>query len=539
MNIVLAVSILVGIITFSLGILVYNRNKEAVENRLFLGLTIFSFFWMALAALGARSTHDMVILWSGRLGFVASTWIVYFIYRFSYYFPEKNDNYSPPWKIFDAIAIGVSLLSLSPYLFRSVVHVNSHVNNAYEFGYYIFAGYFLVFILASIYNLVSKLRFLDPVARTQAKFILIGIMTSTLLAFLTNFLLPPLIGSLYSEQFGPLTIVVFVVLTTYAISKHHLFAIRVIATEMLVGIVAAVLLVDFLVALFSGDLMGIIFKGVVLSLFSYLGWSLVESVLEEIEKRKLLQEQRRKERDMLDILGHELRTPMSIIKNYFYMVQKMLRPRVKEILDEKELEKYTKYAENIDESIEREIKLINTLLNATHSDKQAVRLEREPVDIIDVVEDAMASQEKEAERKGVYLKFNKPAKDEELPRVWADRVKMQEIMDNLVSNAVKYTNEGGVTITLEQGGSAVTVRVEDTGIGIPSEAIDNLGKKFYRVDQYIGDDESGNLVRPGGTGLGLYVAFNLIKAHGGMVEVKSEVGQGSTFIFTVPIYRDS
>ncbi|MCA9385974.1 hypothetical protein KC717_04990, partial [Candidatus Dojkabacteria bacterium] len=83
----------------------------------------------------------------------------------------------------------------------------------------------------------------------------------------------------------------------------------------------------------------------------------------------------------------------------------------------------------------------------------------------------------------------------------------------------------------------IVFSAEDTGVGIPENEIEKLGKKFYRVEQHVREGSTdSDVVRPGGTGLGLYVTFNLIKLHGGTVSVESTFGEGSKFIFTIPKY---
>jgi len=125
--------------------------------------------------------------------------------------------------------------------------------------------------------------------------------------------------------------------------------------------------------------------------------------------------------------------------------------------------------------------------------------------------------------------------------VWgyADRTRIQEVMDNLLSNAIKYTLRGEVNIDIKTEKNNVYIAVQDTGMGIHKEDIPNLGKKFFRARQYIKSDkgQTGGVVRPGGTGLGLYVSFNLVELMGGKIKIDSELGKGSTFTFNVPLFK--
>jgi len=250
-----------------------------------------------------------------------------------------------------------------------------------------------------------------------------------------------------------------------------------------------------------------------------------------------LNEARRREHDMVDIMGHELRTPMTIIRNYYELMLKLFEKN--KISNTTTLGKYDGYMDIIGENIGREIALINTLLSATKLDDGHMELNKEEVDIIDSLEDGILGHEKEAKDKGIYIKFKRPEKIEEFPKVYGDNIRIHEIIDNLISNSIKYTQKGGVDIRVSSEKEFVKVDIVDTGIGMSEKDIKNIGKKFYRSNQYLTEKnkEGIPLVRPGGTGLGLFVTFGLIKAHGGRVEVKSKLGKGSTFSFTLPIMK--
>lgn len=266
----------------------------------------------------------------------------------------------------------------------------------------------------------------------------------------------------------------------------------------------------------------------------------IDIATEELRKKvEALKEAQRKERDMLDIMGHELRTPISIVKGSFAFQEMLLNKLLPPNADEMNKKKLVEYNDRIRENIEREIKLIDIFLGATQIDKGKLNLAKESVDIIDVVEDGIVGQQKQAEKKNLVIKFIKPENSQGYPKIFADRARIQEVVDNLLSNAVKYTDKGGITINLEDNADMITVHVKDTGKGIPANELQNLGKKFYRVQQYTEGSSERDLkmVRAGGTGLGLYVTYGLVKAHGGEIWVDSELGKGSTFHFSIPKYQ--
>jgi len=258
---------------------------------------------------------------------------------------------------------------------------------------------------------------------------------------------------------------------------------------------------------------------------SFIGATIIRN-----KEYKILEETYQKDKDMLDILGHELRTPLTIAKNASTILKKKHEQGK---LEKQDLDKYLPMAE---ENLEREAKLLETLLSTTKIDNQALDLIVERVDLIDVVNDSLDAFGKKAAEKGLQVKFERPRR----AYVQADRNRMQEVADNLLDNAIKYTHKGSVDILIDQKDRFIELAVKDTGVGISAEDIKNLGQKFYRSNNYLESSKNAgmDIIRPGGTGLGLYVTFNLVKQMGGKIEVESEVEKGSTFKVIMPAYFD-
>ena len=255
-----------------------------------------------------------------------------------------------------------------------------------------------------------------------------------------------------------------------------------------------------------------------------------EQTQELQQKVQELEEARRKEADMIDIMGHELRTPMSIVK----LNADLLHNFTENVPTRKE--DYIKYVSRIKNAVDTEIKLINTLLSSAKLEGDKIELNLEKVDILDQIKMATHAQEKRIKEKGIELIQNY---DKKSHFVYADHARTIEILNNLIDNAVKYTNQGSVTIITKDLGDNVEISIKDTGEGMTQEDVSKLGQKFFRTGNYIQSKESDefDIVRPGGTGLGLYVTFSLIKKMGGEIQVDSKLGEGSTFTFTLPKYR--
>lgn len=256
----------------------------------------------------------------------------------------------------------------------------------------------------------------------------------------------------------------------------------------------------------------------------------VEDATEEIkDKNKKLQDTLNFERDMLDILGHELRTPLGTARNALLTMQKLSKDNN---LDPANLNKLL--GMSIDH-IRREVQLLETILASTKVDNAKLDLAISKVDAKKIAQTTYEIYNSDAEKKDLKLIITLPDND---IYCMADPLRLQQVIDNIVSNAVKYTFKGQIEISLETDSYFVKFVVKDTGEGIPASDIPNLGKKFFRVNTYLKSEgklsDNRKIVRPGGTGIGLYVVFELTKAMKGRVEVKSKLGEGSTFTVFIP-----
>jgi signal transduction histidine kinase len=239
-----------------------------------------------------------------------------------------------------------------------------------------------------------------------------------------------------------------------------------------------------------------------------------------------LQEKYQFEKDMMGIMGHELRTPMTVARG----MSELLINKV-----DKDVAKETGYfkdkLEKIHMSILKESDLIQTMLSTSHIDNNKMDLQLTKFDFIDLVDYAVMAFRKEGELKGLKVNYKKPTVP--MKAMYSDQSRTQEVVNNLISNAIKYTNKGSVTIRYEAIDDFVHFSVIDTGIGIPEDQMPNIGKKFYRVHQYL--DDKKDVVRAGGTGLGLYVVKGILEAVRGKLKIESIENKGSTFTAIMPL----
>jgi len=224
--------------------------------------------------------------------------------------------------------------------------------------------------------------------------------------------------------------------------------------------------------------------------------------------------------DFMATMSHELRTPLTSIIGYSDM---MLAGMTGELN-----EKQTTFTENILQSGETLLGLINDILDLTKIEAGRLELNHETVDLRAALLAVLPVVKPRAQDKRIRISTFLPT---DLPPVWADPGKLNQVLLNLITNGVKYTHENGsVSIEARPQGELVEIWVSDTGIGISKEDQERIFHRFTQVD-------SSATRTQGGTGLGLAITKELVELHGGTLRVQSKLGKGSSFIFTMPISK--
>lgn len=222
--------------------------------------------------------------------------------------------------------------------------------------------------------------------------------------------------------------------------------------------------------------------------------------------------------EFISLASHQLRTPLTAIKGYLSMVEQGDAGRLKP--------EQAEFIHIASEGAERMASLIDDLLNVSRMDAGRFVIDRTPVDLAEMVEQEMKELQPHADSRHLKLVYHAPK--QKLPTLMLDSTKTRQVIINFIDNAIYYTKEGTVLVSLERVGEAVEFRVKDTGIGIPPQAQEKLFAKFFRA-------ENARDVRPDGTGLGLYLAKQVVEIQGGEIVFASELGKGSTFGFRFPI----
>jgi signal transduction histidine kinase len=236
-------------------------------------------------------------------------------------------------------------------------------------------------------------------------------------------------------------------------------------------------------------------------------------LLQETSRQKALEEMKI---DFVSIVSHELRTPITAIKGYI----DILLHEVK--LDPEHIEMLRRvYVSN-----ERQLETVESLLNLSRLERGTIPIHPQAFSMEELVGQVVGEVEPQARDKGLEFKFDYPRFA--LAKVWADPARTREVIMNLCTNAIKYTDKGWVHVSLEQTQTDIRVTVSDNGPGIPPEVQAKLFAKFQRGEAALTESKQG-------MGLGLYITKQFVELMGGKIWLESEMGKGSAFSFTLPL----
>ena len=241
-------------------------------------------------------------------------------------------------------------------------------------------------------------------------------------------------------------------------------------------------------------------------------WKGIVLVFHDITELKKLEQVRK---DFVANVSHELKTPVTSIKGF-----------AETLLDGAMNERETlhSFLQIIQKESDRLQSLIYDLLELSRIEREGFQLTIERVDLHQIVHDVLHTLEKNAAKKRISLAYENGRSC----IIEGDRLRIQQILFNLVTNAISYTPpRGKVTVTLSEENDHVKLSVNDTGIGIEKEEIPRIFERFYRVDKARSRNS-------GGTGLGLAIVKHLVDAHKGDIVVDSELGKGSCFTVLLP-----
>jgi len=240
-------------------------------------------------------------------------------------------------------------------------------------------------------------------------------------------------------------------------------------------------------------------------------------IARDVTRLKSLEEERD---EFISVVSHELRTPVTVAEGTISNAQLML---------ERKMSDTNALKRSLDQAHEQVIylaKMVNDLSTLSRAER-GVAADPELIDVKDLAHDLYKEYHPEAEKVGLHFNLELGAN---LGSVNASRLYLHELLQNFITNSIKYTKEGHVTLRIHSNGNELTFEVADTGIGISKSDQAKVFNKFYRSEDYRTRETSG-------TGLGLYVTKKLARKMGTAILLKSRLNHGSTFSFTLPIAK--
>jgi signal transduction histidine kinase len=311
-------------------------------------------------------------------------------------------------------------------------------------------------------------------------------------------------------------------------SEEEHLVLRLIALTVVFLIVPSVLLMENSrgeeLPLVAGLITTVLLSLLVVGRYAYFFVISRQSATRERSLRKELDEQNEQLREMdrmkdmfVSSVSHELRTPLTSIVGYIEL-----------LLDEDEFDnlddEQRQFLEIIDRNCHRLTRLVDDILFMARVDAGRLSLELEAVDMAKLASAAVESAGPFAARKNQTLVLEA---EPDLPALQADPTRMSQLVDNLISNGIKYTIEGGtVTVVVSRSGDNVHIEVRDTGVGIPPDELERLFVRFFRAS-------TSGVAQ--GTGLGLSIVKSIVEAHRGTIDVHSKLGVGTTFLVDLPL----
>jgi len=514
------------------GFLIYKRNSASSSNIAFFILTLAVTAW-GITMIVFRSTTDVTVaIIATQWLYIAAAMIPTAFFIFALLFPDKK---YPKYANYVLIPFSIVLLAiLVPSFFIKTVVFTNGAEHTIIFNpklHIAYAVYVSGMFLMGHFVLIRKYLKSTGVLSSQIIYILLGALIPTFVGMFSNLLLP-IYGEFRWNWMGQISIAVTTGIITYGILRHRIFNIRVIATEILIFILW---FISFLRIVFSTTPTAVVFNTIAFLALLTVGFWLVRSVTREVDSREKLEKLTtelqsanarlkvldQQKSEFLSIATHQLRGPLAGIRGHLSLIIDGSYG----VIPETALE----IVKKIFSSSGTLTETINDFLNVSRIEQGRMQYDMEDFACDTLVKDIADELLPVAKERGLTLTVEDACDGN--CTVHADRGKLTHIFSNLIDNAIKYTEEGWVRVSIKYLPATHMVRVEvsDSGIGIDPVEINGLFEKFVRARGASG-------INVNGTGLGLYVARQMVAAHKGKIWVESPgKGRGSTFIVELPV----
>ena len=510
--------ILIDIFGIWLFFWVYAVAPKKKTNQWFALLTVSILAWVNAGYFLSFSTSLRSALFWAR--FAPSAVFVFLVvfYYFVIYFPREAKEYIISRRVILFIGLFLAIVTFfSSFIIHDVEFTVWGVNPVFTLaGKLIFYGIVSAVVLLTTLLLIKKYTTLAKEEKLKTQYFFIGLFIFVSMNVIFNILLPLVQHSIKYWQFGNYSVIFLLGFTAYAIVRRQLFDIKVVLTELLVGMIGIVLLVQVFTA---PSPVWKILNGIIFILFIIFGYFLIQATIREIRRREEVERISKAKSEFISIASHQLRTPLTIVKGYISMLLEGTYGRLSE--------RVRRPLRNVYKSNERLIGLVNNLLNVSRIEAGKIEMKLERTSLEDIISSVVSEMKIKARQKNLYLRWEQPKNP--MPEILIDRGKIRQVIMNIIDNAIKYTEKGGITIKLKIENSKLKIIISDTGAGLTKYEISKMFESFSR-------GMAGPRLYTEGVGLGLYIARRFVEMHNGKIWAESEgKGKGSTFYIELPV----
>jgi signal transduction histidine kinase len=516
--------VMLAALGFAMAVWVYRANPRERENQGFSLMVLSIVSWVSCYHLAQFGNSTF---WFRLAAFaVLMSFVTYYFFIVEGFLGKREQ----PYRLFGVlillygVVVGALALGTDIVISGSAIAGSTARPVFGEAGKWAFYGFVIVLALLINSILVRQYVVLPDERRAKVQYFLIGLQLFTGCNIVFNVVLPLAFDDYSYYAVGNYSVGFLLGFTAYAIVKRELFGVRAVLAAIFVATVGVFQAIDLL--LFTQNAAMQVFKGAVLVLILCLGYVLVRSVQREVHQRERLQEiaeeLRRSDEaktEFISIVSHQLRTPLNAIKGYLSLF-------LEGIYGKLDAEK-RQPMERLYRSSERLIRLVNDLLGISRIQMGKIALAVEQVDLCEIVKSIVDEFNVVAEAKGIGLHASCPPGG--VPVVAGDKQKLRDSVLNVVDNAIRYTEKGRVEVSVRRETNDLVVCVKDTGPGLDAEEARRLFESFQR-------GQVGRKHWAEGSGLGLYIAKELITLHGGTIWAESPgKGGGSSFFIRIPL----
>ncbi len=531
--------IFAGFLNLVFGILVFIRSRRNKDGAFFsLLITSASIWALSLAIFEGTETINIYTKWAGTMLYLSAALIPVSFLFFASALNEK-DNKIDLKKSYIYMTVGsyavVSLLALIPDLIIKDVIQTPNNGRVVIFGsfYSLYSLHIISFFIFAFLKLFKKYtKATTELIKIQTRYILIGIFITSIVGVTTNLILPAF-GNFDFFWMGPIATISTVILTGFAVIRYNLWDFKLIVTQILILLIVTISLIDLITVKTFSEFAIKLISFLIIATVSFL---LINKIIKEADDKdrikqlaedlkkanKRLKKLDKQKSEFVSIASHQLRAPIASLKGYSSMIlEGSFGKAPKQIND---------VVGKIFQSSQSLAIIIDDFLNLSRIERGKIEFAFSKKDIKPIIESIVSEAKPRAGDKNLSISLSITKAKDFIANV--DAEKIRQVCSNIIDNSIKYTHKGSIKVDLSRTENNILIKITDTGIGIPKEDINELFKKFKRLDNANGESVQG-------TGLGLYLAKEIVQAHKGEIWVESKgKNKGSTFFVQIPTIKE-